>query len=113
MFNNSFHKHIRSGCKISKVEAYPTTSASFTSSIKGTEASSSTVPEPFQDAGVIIPSKENPNFDVDSVYGFRGWQYATADVNLSKTGERAPICLDTGAGVTLADITFFKRQSQE
>lgn len=59
-----------------------------------------------------VQSKVNPNHDLGTGFGFRGWQYATAQVSLAENGTPGNVCLDTGAGVTLIDAEFFKTQSQ-
>lgn len=59
----------------------------------------------------VVRSNIDANKDIGTGYGFKGWQYATAQVSLSSNGKLEPCCLDSGAGISLADINFFKAQS--
>lgn len=124
--NNKLHRHIRGGCQTlfhtsMKTEylsqdAYASTKASPASTNASTKATS---PSPtFTKAllGTIVNSRVDPNKDIGTGCGFRGWKYATADVSLCSESCEIPSpekgCLDTGAGITICDEIFFKRQTQ-
>lgn len=59
----------------------------------------------------IIASDVDFSKDVGTGHGFRGWGYTRMQVALSPTSEAKPVCLDTGAGIILADKQFSKREA--
>ena len=61
----------------------------------------------------VIPSAVDPSQDLGTGFGFRGYQYATAQFTLTETGTEQSGCLDTGAGLTIIDKDFFINQSKE
>ena len=144
--NNKLHRHIRTGC-----------SAILHTNLKGTSfkplpalalTASEEVSVMTADVDIVY-STVDPNKDIGTGYGFRGYKYAQTDVSLweeTPTGNettrkdtltevtqeipletpskdpKKPIldipppnekgCLDTGAGITIADNNFFKRQTR-
>ena len=132
--NNNLHRHLRASCPAlakastgkapsphldppggAKPEAvYPAVSVSSTGATKGSappESTPSISPVASLSGKAILRSNVNPAPDVGTGYGFRGWNYAKARVSLSLAAEPADVCLDTGAGVSLVDRTFFKTQA--
>lgn len=65
-------------------------------------------------ATTIAQPEINLNKDNWTGYAFRGWRYAIINVSLGEDIATAPErgCLDTGAGIIIADEAFFQRQTQ-
>lgn len=124
--NNKLHQHIRNGCPnntithtILKTEN-PLANATFTTRKRNppsmvktpiTTAMAASVATP-----IVINSSIDPNKDIGTGYGFRGWKYATINVSLYNNPSNALSeerkCLDTGTGIIIADEVFFKRQTK-
>ena len=123
--NNALHQHIRDGCPrarrtgLAAKNSKPLPSAAGNSRPLPTADSQQQSTAESAAAGDIIPdttsevilSNTDSASDIGTGYGFRGWTYAKAEVTLSPTGQPETGCLDTGAGVTLSDRDFYKRQN--
>ena len=134
--NNKLHRHVRAGCTN---PILPHTGMKETSPLASQKARSTTRKRSLSSGDAmsvtVIESKVDPNKDIGTGFGFRGWRYATTKVSLwekssimssptpnlpssetSKTLSSEPPselgCLDTGAGITIADDKFFERQTK-
>lgn len=62
----------------------------------------------------VIESTVDPNQEIGTGYGFRGWKYATIMISFTKTEEFFSLescCFDSRASVTLVGREFFQRQA--
>lgn len=127
--NNRLHLHLRTGCpRMQKPSAdtddtgKPFADASPVTSPVAPPDASAYPTEPSSTGATKASSNEKPpvirsdvdaSKDVGTGYGFRGWSYAKAKVSLTEDGEEEDVALDTGAGISLGDEDFVKRQNAD
>ena len=61
----------------------------------------------------IIRFRIDLNKNIETEYDFRDWQYVTALIVLNKDEKFESDCLDTGADVTLIDMSYFKNKFKD
>lgn len=119
--NNKLHHHLRKdNCKHNTPFAHTIITASSlppTLTISTLSSTSSSTPASTSlklSIRKVIESTVNLNQEIGTGYGFRGWKHTTGIVSFYETEDSfnpESCCFDSGAGITLVDREFFRRQA--